>query len=59
MGESEMELSIQDLGSVGEFVSSIAVILTLIYLAVQTRQTQKMIRGKPGNLGRKQRSMLC
>ena len=41
-----MELSIQDLGSVGEFVSSIAVILTLIYLAVQTRQTQKMIRGQ-------------
>jgi len=41
-----MEWSVQNLGSVGEFVSSIAVILTLVYLAVQTKQTQKMIRGQ-------------
>ena len=41
-----MEWSVQDMGSVGEFVSSIAVILTLIYLAIQTKQTQKMIRAQ-------------
>jgi hypothetical protein len=41
-----MDWSIQDLGAVGEFVSSIAVMVTLIYLAVQTKQTQKMVRGQ-------------
>ena len=41
-----MEWSVQNLGSVGEFVSSIAVVATLIYLAIQTKQTQKMIRGQ-------------
>jgi hypothetical protein len=41
-----MDWSIQDLGAVGEFLSSIAVIVTLIYLAVQTKQTQKMVRGQ-------------
>ena len=34
-----MELSIQDLGALGEFVGGIAVIVTLIYVAVQLRQT--------------------
>ncbi len=33
-------MTIQELGSVGEFVSSIAVLFTLIYLAVQVRQTR-------------------
>lgn len=33
-------MSIQDLGSIGEFISSIAVLVTLIYLAVQVRQTR-------------------
>ena len=41
-----MEWSVQNLGSVGEFVSSLAVVATLIYLAIQTKQTQKMIRGQ-------------
>ena len=41
-----MDWSVQDLGAVGEFVSSIAVMVTLIYLAVQTKQTQKMVRGQ-------------
>ncbi len=33
-----MTLTIQDLGSLGEFFGSIAVLATLIYLALQTRQ---------------------
>ena len=33
-------MTIQDLGSIGEFVSSIVVLITLIYLAVQVRQTR-------------------
>ena len=33
-----MTLTIQDLGSLGEFLGSIAVLVTLIYLAFQTRQ---------------------
>ena len=33
-------MTIQELGSIGEFISSIAVLLTLIYLAVQVRQTR-------------------
>jgi hypothetical protein len=36
-----MELSIQDLGAIGEFVSSIVVLFTLIYLAIQTNLTRK------------------
>ena len=37
-GESNM--TIQELGSIGEFISSIVVLITLIYLAVQVRQTR-------------------
>jgi len=33
-------MSIQDLGSIGEFISSIAVLVTLLYLAMQVRQTR-------------------
>ena len=33
-------MSIQELGSIGEFISSIAVLVTLIYLAMQVRQTR-------------------
>ena len=33
-------MTIQELGSVGEFISSIAVLITLIYLAVQVRQAR-------------------
>ncbi len=36
-----MELSIQDFGAIGEFVGSIAVLLTLGYLAVQTRASRQ------------------
>ena len=34
------KVSIQELGSLGEFISAIAVLSTLIYLAIQTRQTR-------------------
>ena len=33
-----MTLTIQDLGALGEFFGSIAVLATLVYLALQTRQ---------------------
>jgi len=33
-------MSIQELGSIGEFVSSLAVLVTLLYLAVQIKQTR-------------------
>ena len=32
------------LGAIGELIGSLAVFLTLIYLAVQTRQTSKLLR---------------
>ena len=34
-------MTIQELGSIGEFVSSIAVLVTLIYLALQIRQNRQ------------------
>ena len=34
-------MSIQDLGAIGEMIGGVAVILTLIYLALQIRQTNK------------------
>ena len=37
-------MSIQDLGSIGEFVSSIAVLITLIYLAIQIRQNTRQLQ---------------
>ena len=33
-----MTLTIQDLGALGELLGSVAVLVTLIYLALQTRQ---------------------
>ena len=33
-------MTIQELGSIGEFISSIVVLITLLYLAVQVRQTR-------------------
>ncbi len=38
-----MNLTIQDLGALGEFFGSIAVLATLIYLALQTRQNTMAI----------------
>lgn len=34
-------MNLQDLGSLGEFVGAIAVMVTLVYLAIQTRLTRK------------------
>ncbi len=39
-----MDLSIQELGSLGEFVSAFAVLATLIYLAIQVRQNVKLTK---------------
>ena len=41
-----MDLSTQDLGSIGEFIASIAVVVSLVYLAVQTRSNTKAIRAQ-------------
>ena len=38
-----MNLTIQDLGALGELLGSVAVLATLIYLALQTRQTRLAI----------------
>ena len=38
-----MTLTIQDLGALGEFFGSIAVLVTLVYLAFQTRQNTMAI----------------
>ena len=37
-------MTISELGSIGEFVSSIAVVLSLIYVAIQVRQNTKEMR---------------
>jgi len=37
-------MSLEDLGNIGEFVGAIAVVLSLIYLAVQIRQNTKTVR---------------
>ena len=38
-------MSISELGSLGELISSIVVLITLIYLAVQVRSTKKIAMG--------------
>jgi len=38
-------VTLQDLGSVGEFVAAIATLVTLVYLAIQIRQNTNMARG--------------
>ena len=39
-------MSIQDWGAIGEFVGGPAVIATLVYLAMQIRQTQRIMRAQ-------------
>ncbi len=41
--EGPMTLTIQDLGALGELLGSIAVLVTLVYLAFQTRQNRMAI----------------
>ena len=36
-------MTIRELGSLGEFVSSVAVLITLVYLALQTRQNTRAV----------------
>jgi hypothetical protein len=35
-----MSMSIQELGSLGELIGAVAVLATLVYLAIQTRLTR-------------------
>ena len=37
-------MTLQDLGNIGEFVAAIAVLLSLLYLAIQIRQNTKSVR---------------
>ena len=37
-------MTLEDLGNVGEFIGGLAVIATLVYLAVQIRQNTKLLR---------------
>jgi len=37
-------MGFQTLGNLGEFIGSVAALMTLIYLAIQTRQTVTMAR---------------
>ncbi|MDX1650129.1 MAG: hypothetical protein R3263_09775 [Myxococcota bacterium] len=39
-------MTLQDLGNLGEFVASVAVIVSLIYLAVQIRQNSRLVRSE-------------
>jgi len=41
-----MDITIQDLGSIGEFIASLGVFVSLIYLASQTRSNTKAIRAQ-------------
>ena len=37
-------MTLEDLGNIGEFVAAIAVVISLIYLAVQIRQNTRSVR---------------
>jgi len=37
-------LTLQDLGNLGELISAIAVVISLVYLAAQIRQNTKSVR---------------
>ena len=36
-------MSLEDLGNIGEFVAAVAVVVSLIYLAVQIRQNTRQV----------------
>jgi len=38
-----VQMSITELGALGEFVGSLAVLATLVYLAIQVRQSKAML----------------
>jgi hypothetical protein len=37
-------MSIQDLGAIGEFISSVAIVITLIFLTIETRRAREATR---------------
>ncbi len=39
-------MTVEDLGNIGEFIASIGVVISLIYLALQTRDNTKAIRAQ-------------
>ena len=41
--ESDEQVSLEDLGNIGEFVGAIGVVLSLIYLAIQIRQNTRQL----------------
>ena len=51
-------MSISELGSLGEFVSSIAVLVTLLFLGFQVRQSNLLARRNELNVGHSQISRL-
>ena len=51
-------MTISELGSLGEFFGSVAVFVTLVYLAVQVRQASRMARLTASQANRSQRVML-
>lgn len=46
MREPGKHVTIQELGSLGEFIGAFAVVVTLIFVAVQVRQNTKMLRAQ-------------
>jgi hypothetical protein len=42
--EATMEMNLQDLGAIGEFVGALLVFISLIYVGLQIRQTGNVIR---------------
>lgn len=44
-------MTVAELGSIGEFISSIVVLITLVYLAVQVRQNTQHVRAQMGHDG--------
>jgi hypothetical protein len=51
-------MSISELGSLGEFISSIAVVVTLLFLGLQVRQSNALARRNEMNAGHQQISNL-
>jgi hypothetical protein len=55
-----LNVDVQTLGSLGEFIGSVAVLATLVYLAAQTRQSAKMAAQRTHSdiIGRRQELQL-
>ena len=45
-------MTIQDLGSIGEFVGAVATVGTLLYLAAQIRANTRAVQAEAGRLAR-------